>query len=112
MTKKVPSPQTAEPETRPRDARISRPKLYRILSIVSTFVGVVFVVCLVTGISVGKSNTSPDFSDPTFDAYVSETGESSGIVKREPQSRFDRQGFSLGGKGLLNFGLKNTCGQL
>ena len=100
MTKKVSSPPTSE-AARPRESRISRPKLYRILSIVSTFVGVVFVVCLVTGIYVVNSDdTNGDVSDPAaiFDAFVSETGESAGIVKREPQTRFDRQGFSLGGK--------------
>ena len=75
--------------------------MFRVMSLVSTIVGALFLVCLVTGISVGKSGLDQDIDDPVFDAFVSETGESAGIVKREPQSRFDRQGFALGGKMLF-----------
>ena len=50
---------------------------------------------------VGRTGLSRDSSDALFDAFVAEseaTGESSGIVKRAPQTRFDRPGFSLSGK--------------
>jgi len=107
MTRKVLNSKGSEPQSEPSGdqmARSRRPKLLRVMSLVSTCVGALFLVCLVTGISVGSSGSDPDVNDPVFDAYVSETGESSGIVKREPQTRFDRQGFALGGK---NFVLKN-----
>ena len=104
MTRKVQTSQGLEPELvipEAQNLRSRRPKLFRIMSLVSTIVGTLFLVCLVTGISLGKSGLDPDVDDPVFDAFVSETGESAGIVKREPQTRFDRQGFALGGKKLI-----------
>jgi hypothetical protein len=77
---------------------------------VTSCVALVFVVCLVTGISVGKSGSDRDASDPFFDAFVAEsehTGESSGVVKRTPQTGFDRQGFSLGGNDAIKVTLFN-----
>ena len=106
MTRKVQNSQGSVPESGPRQAQnpiSSRPKMFRVMSLVSTIVGALFLVCLVTGISVGKSGLDQDIDDPVFDAFVSETGESAGIVKREPQSRFDRQGFALGGSVIFLF---------
>lgn len=92
---KEPAAQKAQLDSRPRTATksLSRPKTRRIISLISSCVALVFVVCLVTGISVAKSNTDEDV-DPFYDAFVA-TGESSSIVKRTPQAPFTRDGFTL-----------------
>ena len=98
MAKKVPPAAQSQPEV----SRVSRFKTRRIVSLLTTGLALVVIVCLVTGISVvGRTGLSRDSTDPLFDAFVAEseaTGESSGIVKRAPQTRFDRPGFSLSGK--------------
>ncbi len=93
------------------ESRIWTFKTRRLVSLVTSGVTLVVVICLVTGISVGGKAShrsireSDENNDPFFDAFVTDsedTGESSGIVKRAPQGgRFDRQGFSLSGKAIL-----------
>ena len=108
MSKKLSAPQGPQ-EPQESRSRSSRLKIRRVASLVTSCVALVFVVCLVTGISVGKSGSDRsgldrDASDPFFDAFVAEsehTGESSGVVKRTPQTGFDRQGFSLGGNDAI-----------
>jgi hypothetical protein len=92
------------------ESRIWTFKTRRLVSLVTSGVALVIVICLVTGISVGGKvshrsiRESDENNDPFFDAFVADnedTGESSGIVKRAPQGgRFDRQGFSLSGKAI------------
>jgi hypothetical protein len=102
MAKKVPPVSPSQAEV----SRISLFKYRRIISLLTTGLSLVVIVCLVTGISVvGRTGLSRDSTDPLFDAFVAEsedTGESVGVVKRAPQTRFDRPGFSLSGKNYFN----------